>query len=446
MNAGRAGRSVAHRLRGTRAAGVTVLLTSSVGHAGNYLYYVVAARMLGPESFAEVTAVTALGTMLLLPFTGIQNVVARDISEHDARGDGRRVMEAVRWTVVRMLTVQTVLFALLAAAAPLATRVLSLPLWVWLVGATWLASGVLLQVLIGPLQGLGRFLAVGVVLGGPMGLLRLLLLIPLAAVAGSSGALSALTIATVIGAVGVLWVLRPQLGHPAPETALRSGPASPQLSNLGVTIGALLAVGCLTNLDVVAAKILLTPAEAGVYASASLLGRIAFHAPSALAFVLLPAVTRQVVAGGDIARPMLVTAAAVLSTGLATLGMILLAPASIMTSIFGSGFATAYDLAAPLAAISTVSALLYMQLMLAFARRNRTLPVLLMGAGLASVPLLGLLGDQPSGIVVSMAIVVGSAFLAHEIVSRDGLVRLGLRARRLNAGHEPVQAAGLGER
>ena len=51
---------------GGARAGILVLGCSMVGHVANYLFYVVAARSLTPAQFADVSAMTALGTIAFI--------------------------------------------------------------------------------------------------------------------------------------------------------------------------------------------------------------------------------------------------------------------------------------------------------------------------------------------------------------------------------------------
>ena len=414
------GRLASMRPAGGASAGLIVLATSMAGHIGNYLFYVVAARQLGPERFAEVTAITALGTMSFLPFSGVQAALARDVAALRAGGEHGAAAAVVRWTAVRMLAVQSVLFALLAAGTPLAAAELGIEGSAWLVGASWLALGIGLQVLMGPLQGYGRFTAVGLVLAGPMGLLRLVLLVPLGAVAGVEGALGALVLATVIGLVATAWTLRGPLRRDA-------GAPPRRLGRLGSTVAALVAFASLTNVDVVLAKAQLSAGEAGLYATAALLGKIAFHGPSALALVLLPTVTQRLAVGASVTRPMLGTLAAVLATGLGTALAILLAPAALVTGIFGTAYAQAYPLTLPLALVMTAAAVLYVHLMLALAGGDRAFLVALGVTAVAHVALVLTLGTTPRGIVVATAIAVLTLLVWHEVASPVGTVRL-LRA------------------
>jgi O-antigen/teichoic acid export membrane protein len=62
-------------------------------------------------------------------------------------------------------------------------------------------------------------------------------------------------------------------------------------------VGGMLAITCLTTDDLVAAKVTFSPHEAGLYGSASLIGRVILYLPIAIVTVLLPYVAARTSAG-----------------------------------------------------------------------------------------------------------------------------------------------------
>ena len=402
-----------------------------VGHIGNYLFYVLAARALTPAQFADVSAMTALATIAFMPASGVQAAVARDTAALIAAG---RVDEAdglVHWLARRLLVFQAGLFAVLVLATPAAVAALGLSSRaVWLTGAVWLVLGLGLQVSLGPLQGRERFGAVGGVMAGPQGALRPVLLLPGIAVAGVAGALGALVTATVIGLAGAGWALRGVLA--------RRGTTRVALTGLLPALAALTAFASLTNADVVAAKIVLGPTEAGLYSSAALLGKIALYAPSALALVLLPKVTSRLQAGLDVRGPALLTLAATLATGLLVTAVILAAPSSLVSLVFGADYSAAYALAAPIAAVMTLASLLQVHLMVALASGERGTIALTAGAALLQVAGLTFFAGSAIQIVLITGTAILTATVVHEFVSPFGTVRL-LRS----GGRHPATAGSL---
>src|SRR5262249_35829865 len=70
----------ANTVRTAGRVGLIVLIASFAGHAGNYLYYLIAARMVTPPEFAAISALIALGTIVWMPINGVQLAVARDVA------------------------------------------------------------------------------------------------------------------------------------------------------------------------------------------------------------------------------------------------------------------------------------------------------------------------------------------------------------------------------
>jgi O-antigen/teichoic acid export membrane protein len=400
--------------------GLLVLGCSIVGHLGNYLFYVVAARALSPAQFADVSAMTALATIAFLPAGGVQAAAARDTAMLLAAGQHDEADALVGWLARRLALVQVCLVAVLVLATPAAVAALGLTSWsVWLVGVAWLVLGLGLPVGLGPLQGRARFGVVGAVMAGPTGALRPLLLVPGVAIGGVAGALAALVAATLVGLVGVVATL---------WRALRRGVGRHPLTGVLPAMAALTAFASLTNADVIAAKIVLEPTEAGFYASASLLGKIALYAPSALALVLLPKVTTRLHTGRDVRAPALFTMGATLATGALVTATILIAPPALAELVFGPGYAPAHRLAGPIAAVMTLASLLQVHIMMAFAARRQLTLWLIGAAALAQLVGLAVWADTAGQVVLVTAVSAGTALLAEELLSPYGAVRL-LRGR-----------------
>ncbi len=403
-------------------SGLVVLIASMLGHLGNFLFYVVAARQLEPAQFAEVAAITALGLIVFTPINGMAAAAARDIAQAEAAGDRNLSAASVSWLLRRVLLIQTVTFAVAVALTPLASSELGIRNPVsWLLAAAWLSLGIALPALLGPLQGLSRFSAVGALLVGPLGLFRVVLLIPLGAALGVPGAASALLLATVLGIV-IGWR---SLGPLRRNVVVfkRSMRGHGQLKGMKVAVLALLSFASLTNVDVVLAKALLDGSDAATYASAALLGKIALYGPVALSLVLLPNVSARIVQGISTVRPVLLTRVATLGCGLLTALIFWATPPSFIVALFGQNYADAYPLLVPLSLVMTAAALLNVNLTLAIARNDRRLIVALVGLAVAHIALLIVLGNSPSRLILASAITIGTAMLGHEFVSRDGIVR-----------------------
>lgn len=409
-------------------AGVLVLAGSIVGHAGNYLFYVVAGRMTGVEQFAEISAMIALSTIVFMPVNGLQVAAASDVARLRTGGDPGRLSGYLRSLARRSGVLVGALLVVLLAASPLLTDRLRLSSpWLVVTAAVWIALGSALLVGAGVAQGEQRFLGVAAVLAGPLGLLRVLLLPGLLVLLGLPGAMVAMVLATVLGLALVVGPVR---------SGLRAAPDPSVVFRPGLAVGALLAFSSLTNLDLLVAKAVLDPVEAGEYASAVLLGKIALFAPAALALVLLPRAAAALERGDDADREVLLTLAVTAASGLAITGLLVL-PVSPVTLTFGQEFAGAAPLVGPLGLVMTLAALLNVHLAFAAARRSRGFSVLLGCAALAHAGLLVLLHDSAQQVLVAGALALGGALLVHEAGSSHGTARMLQRRLARRRAHRP---------
>jgi O-antigen/teichoic acid export membrane protein len=410
---------------GAAGTGVLLLGLSMLAHVGNYLFYVVALRLLGPVDYAQLAAVTAIGNIAFLPFSGVQAAVAREIAAARALGRDADAGAAVRWMVRRVAIVQVGLFGALAMLWPVAERVWSLSSsWIWLAGIIWLALGAAVPSWLGVAQGEQRFALVGAVLAGPQGTLRVLFLVPLALVWGVAGALWALVAAAMVGLVMLAPAVR--------RSFVAAAGGRRQVPQLLPTVVALLAFGSMTNVDVPVVRALMSGVDAGNYSAAALLAKVAYYAPAVLALMLLPSVTARLAGGRAVAGRILATLAATTGSGLLVLLGLVTAPRSVIAVMFGPALLSVYDIAIALTVVMTCAAVLNVHLMVALATKEVRFVYLLVGGAVFQLVLLLILGSTATGAVVASAIAFGLLLVCYEVISPYGSVRLLLTWHREN--------------
>lgn len=406
-------------------ASIVVLAASIVSHIGNYLFYIIAAQMVGVARFAEIAAMIALSTIFIWPTNGLQGATARDVARLHTAGDTSGLGGLIRLLLRRCTLGGLVGLAVLSALSPfieewlgLSSPVLVIVTGLWIVLNLWLAIGV------GVLLGIGAFGRVAVIIAGPLGTLRTLLLPVLLAVLGITGALWAMVAAT---AIGLGMVARPvhRLMTGAPPRHFAFLPGSAVLTYLFFA--------SVSNLDLVVAKAVLDAHLAGAYSGAALIGKIALYAPAALALVLLPRAAAALERGESARRPLLATLAITALSGLVITAALALLPAGLLSLSFGPGFAAAAGLLAPLALVMTGAALVQVHLVFAIARGTRHFTVLLGAAALAHAVGLSLWHASPGQIVAVTGTVIGAILVIQEVTSEFGAVRstvAEIRARR----------------
>ncbi|GAA1717981.1 polysaccharide biosynthesis protein [Dietzia cercidiphylli] len=255
-----------------------VTLGSLLANIAAYLLHLPASRWLGPEGYGAFAALLSAQLLVAVPSLALQAVVAR---EH-VRGAPH---EALRSLGARV----ALLVALIAALAVVpVSLLLDTPV---LATAAALSPGPVLCLLAteqGLLQGAERFRALGMVLA----LAGAGKVVPAVAVLAAGGGVGT---ALAAGAVGVAaawavaaWVCRA-------TTTRRSRPPAGGITLASPGVAAVLAAGqvqlvmmALTSVDLLLARALLSPEDAGRYALGAVAAKAAFWLPQAVGTVLYP--------------------------------------------------------------------------------------------------------------------------------------------------------------
>jgi len=283
-----------------RAAGLAAALMSNNFIA--LVFTIVFARLLGAGGYGSLGALIAVFTVLMVPGSALQATVAREVSA--AAADGRAEPAAGVWRWLERLLVATVAAGAVAAALrePLAATVGVDEVWaaaaIVPTGALWLV----LCVLRGTLQGLGRYRAVGLSIVGEAGARLGLGLILYAAGLGVTGAFLGTTAAIAAVSLALLVPLLRALGGWESRRAQR--PFRSLVSGAWAPVLAFSLIAALQNIDIVYVKHEMSSADAGSYAAASVAAKAVIWVAIGLGLYLLPEAVRRTRAGRD-ARPVL---------------------------------------------------------------------------------------------------------------------------------------------
>jgi len=405
------------------AGGPAVLAALVAWNLGNYVFFLVAGRMLGPGEFGLVAALLAVTVIISVPCNALQYGVARSVAAPSAPNG--TVPDAVYrrawWRAVSAAPV----IGLLAVAAVVVAWTIDdhVPLGPMLLTiAVILPMGPLFLTL-GQLQGERRYgpYALSFSLWGAP---RVVFLVPLALLGlGAAAGVGATALAVITAAIagGLLTADRLRRGGPPPDPAdwrVFTGSLPP------VVVG-LSAVALLTNLDVVAAKLALSGDEAGYFGAAAVLGKAVIVVPQALAIVLLPRITERRASGADTGRVLALATAITLAVG-AVAALICLPAADLITRIaFGAEYTPGAGLLAPLVASSTLLGLAILLVTHHTARGAYRFVWAVGGVAVLQVLLLALFHGSAAEIIW-VNIVAGLAVLVvHEAIhgrDADGIV------------------------
>jgi O-antigen/teichoic acid export membrane protein len=426
-----AGPAVATRHGHLPRQALLVTAASLASNASSYVFTVIAARLLMPAAFGELSALMAVLVVGVVPAMSMQTGVALRVAAL-GRGGGRREQGGA---VGFGLALGAAVGALGLLAAPVLTNVLHLR------GST---AALLLPValaafpvygsLAGVLQGRQRFGALALVMG-------------LDTVLRVGGAITGLAIgrtpaAAVAGlATGIViatFAAYVMCGRPRPAR-----PSGVLLRRVGHAAYATVGLVVLVNLDVILARVVLPEHESGVYAVGAVLAKVTYWLPQAVGVLLLP---RLAGAGrrATLARGVL---AVVCVDALVVLGGVLFGD-ELLAIIGGGGYRGE---TAPLGVFALTGMLLAVGQLLLFsrlaARDVRSIVAVWLGV-LAEIGLVRFwLGDSVATVAVAASSVAAFLVLAgifNEVVvevrgagHRDG--------RGGDAGADGGQHGGLGD-
>jgi len=343
---------------GNRVAAILVSVALAGNNAASYVLSLVAARILVPGAFGELSSLLAVLVIGVVPAMGLQTVVALRVA--------RKPQSAGPLMALGLFT-----SAIVAASALMLS-----PLLIPLLHLGSLAPALLVTAALGPLTLLGLFHGL---LQGSRRFSTLAGLIALEGVGKVGGSLLGLLLTgtptgalagTAIGALVVVVLSWHICGRPRPRWADRHG------RDVLHAAQAMLALVLLVNLDLVLARHTLPAGVAGEYALGAIVTKIAYWLPQAVGVLVLPRF-----AHGDSRRRILPAALAVC----AALDSVVLAVSAVfgprlLSIIGGPGYSASTMPVWPFALAGSMLALVQILLFARLADGDRRVTVLMWAA------------------------------------------------------------------
>ena len=322
----------------------------------NYLFLLIAGRVLGSADYGALAALLGALTVVLLPTGAVQLAVSREVSRRVASGE-RADADAFSYATFRLSLLVTL--PALAVAFLLVVPVRELLGIDSTAAVATAAAGVaamfVLPVALGVLQGYQRF-------GVGRDPLRPAVRAPAGAVRPDRARRVPARRRHVRRRLRRDRERRVR-GHADRAAAPPRRPGRPPGARarsfvyLGPVVLGVIGIAVLTNVDVVVAKARFADADAGAYAAASAFARVAFFLPATLLAVLFPRTAARHARGEDtddiLGRSLIVVAGL---CGLLTLGYWMTGRGLVHTT-FGPEFAPGGDVLAPFALAMTLYAL-----------------------------------------------------------------------------------------
>ncbi len=338
-----------------RVAAILVSLALAANNAGAYALSIVAARLLAPSAFGELSSLLAVLVIGVVPAMGLQTVVALRVA--------RKPQDTGTFLALGLTT----------SAIVAAIGLILAPVLVFVLHLDSVVPALLLAVTLGPLTLLGLFHGL---LQGSGRFARLAGLMALEGAGKVGGSLIGLVIGgnatgalagTAIGSYLVIfcgWLL---CGRQRPRKA------GWHAGDVLHAAQAMLALVLLVNLDLVLARHTLPASEAGEYALGAIVTKIAYWLPQAVGVLVLPRF-----ANGDDRRRILPAALAVCAA-LDSLVLLvsLVAGPRLLSFIGGPGYAASTMPVWPFALAGSMLALVQILLFSRLAARDRRVTVLM---------------------------------------------------------------------
>ncbi len=261
----------------------------------NYLYQLAMGFLLPQAEYGTLFSLLSFSMIVGMLTQTFQNATSRFTSTSRVHGSFGETKSLWLFFLRRTLVLGLALFLVLVLISPIMSKFLKIEdRWCFIVLSLSLVLSFSLPVNQGLLQGLQRFLPLGIcqVL---MPLIKVCLGVLFVYIGlGVNGALLPLFISSAI-VFGVSLFFVKDVAKVNAEKAEVAGIGS----YTGLTLVAIFSFGILTNIDIILAKHYLSPEVAGDYSAMSVLGRMALYIPMGIGTAMFPKTSELFDAGAD---------------------------------------------------------------------------------------------------------------------------------------------------
>lgn len=420
--------------RATSAMVLLTLLASITNYGSNIIF----SRLLSPASYGDLTALIAFIVIAAVPTGAAQTVVAERIAVLLAQGQHDRARYLIRHAVAHVAMIALILGLIYLACIPLVKTALGLQaIGPAIALAPLLVLSFFMPVAYGVLQGMERFVALGAVLFAVAGS-RIVIGVPwtLLAGGGAGGPLLGQALGNMLALVATAWLIRTYLlgrGTGAASSGLRRRPNRRTLA----AGGAFIAFALISNLDVLLAKLLLSPHAAGLYAALATVEKVVIFLPGAIAVVMVPSAAKARHTEGSAARVLRIAALLVAVTTMLVAVPAAIAPHFLLQTMFGPKYVSASPGVLPIVCAGAGLALLYLLVVYTVAIQDRRWVWLLTGGVVLQIVTILTLHSSPVEIATVQASVITVMLIANELIFHPILraerLFVGLTRRRANS-------------
>jgi glycosyltransferase involved in cell wall biosynthesis/O-antigen/teichoic acid export membrane protein len=396
--------------RGTSVMIILTLLASVANYASNIIF----SHLLSTVEYGELTALIALALIIAVPAGAAQTIVAERVAALRASGEGKQLRFLLRHATAHVVVIAAVVGVIYAACIPLVKSALGLQaMGPALALAPLLVVSMFVPVASGVMQGMERFALLGF-FALVIACSRIAFGVPWAmAGGGAGGPLFGQALGTVIALGFTALLLRRYFagrGTGAASSGLRRRPNRRALA----AGAAFTAFALISNLDVVLAKLVMSPHAAGVYAALITVEKIVIFLPSAIAVVMVPNAAKAKLSHQPTARVLRRSALLVLGATLCVSVPAAIAPRLVLGIMFGQNYVSAAPGVLPIVCAGAGLSLLYLLVVYTVTIQDRRW-VWLLAAGVGAQVLgIVLLHSSPTQVATVQASVILIVLLLNE--------------------------------
>lgn len=271
-------------------AGSSLFLFSMVSNLFNYLFQVTMGRLLGPSEYGLMNSLLSISVVIGVPLGTIIMVVSKATAEYKAGGNFGNIRSLFALTYKKVLIAGLIGLLLFLGASGYMKNYIHAPsvVPVIILGIAILTS-LFYPINAAILQGLQNFtwMNLGIGLGGPLRFLFCLVLV----LAGFS--VSGVMAGLILSGLSIWAItyipLRKVLEFEEGESNL----IPPSFTNIFHVLLVNLAFAVMTQADMVLVKHFFPAHEAGIYASAAILGKAVMYLPGAIVLAMFPMVAES---------------------------------------------------------------------------------------------------------------------------------------------------------
>lgn len=265
---------------------IVVFAGTSLANVINLVCQLLIAHRLSAVDFAVFNSLLAVYVIIGAPFSTLQAVTTKYISEFNARSEHEKLKALFSGLLKALSVISLIVFGVTCLTAPLLSEKLKVPgLLPFYLVAALLALTCILPIFSGAVQGLERFklLSITSVAGALIKLGLLLCFLGLGY--GISGALAAFLAAAAAGILLVYPILKDYIAFRVPHPKIDFHGFSAYLFPVALSYFCFMV---LVSADMVMVKYYFSQEKAGVYSLAQVTGKIFLFFPGAISMVMYP--------------------------------------------------------------------------------------------------------------------------------------------------------------